>query len=347
MASLTEASILTRKFIRYFIYSVTAIILIRATILTGFKIYRYFFPAPPPPPTVGFGKLSKIPFPVKDVSEDISYSLETPTGEFPVLPITTKVYYMPKPFSQLMSLDTAKETAASLDFDASTSQVTETVYQFTHERSPAELKISIVSGVFSISYDLGKDPSPLDSRPLPPEIAASKVKSFLSQAGLMADDLTGPVASEPVKLVDNKIIGAGSLSEANFVRVNIFRKDYDELPCLTSEPDKGNVWFITSGDSQKDKLIIAGEYHYFPVDETKFETYPIKTAQEAWEEFKNGKGYIASMGQNTNSVVVRRIYLAYYDAGVSTQFFQPIIVFEGDKEFVGYVPAVTSEYLDN
>jgi len=38
------------------------------------------------------------------------------------------------------------------------------------------------------------------------------------------------------------------------------------------------------------------------------------------------------------------VYLAYYDAGVPTDYYQPIIVFEGDQDFLAYVPAIASEY---
>jgi hypothetical protein len=36
--------------------------------------------------------------------------------------------------------------------------------------------------------------------------------------------------------------------------------------------------------------------------------------------------------------------MAYYDPDVLSQYFQPIVVFEGDGGFVAYVPAVTAEY---
>ena len=123
--------------------------------------------------------------------------------------------------------------------------------------------------------------------------------------------------SEYVKLVNDKIIGAISLSDANFVKVNLFRKEYDSLPSMTPDPNSGNIWLIVSGATEKEKLIIASEYHYFPVDETKSSTYPIKTAQESWNEFTSGKAFIASLGANQagKNIVIRRMYLAYYDGG--------------------------------
>ena len=45
-----------------------------------------------------------------------------------------------------------------------------------------------------------------------------------------------------------------------------------------------------------------------------------------------------------DEIKIRRIYLAYYDAGIYTEFLQPIYVFEGDNDFVAYTPAITSNY---
>ena len=103
---------------------------------------------------------------------------------------------------------------------------------------------------------------------------------------------------------------------------------------------------MVSGIREKGRDIIAGEYHYFPVDETKLATYPIKTGDEAWQEFISGSYYPASFGTTNDgdSIKIRKIYLAYYDPGVYMEFFQPVYVFEGDQNLVGYVPAVTLEH---
>lgn len=344
MASLTRASIITRKTIRYGLYGLIAIILLRGSILTAIKIYRHFYPEPPPVPTIAFGRLNKLPFPENNAPKDFKYKLETPTGVLPEFSYQAKVFFMPKPSSQLLSLDMAKIKAENLGFNPSDNKVTETVYSFNHKTVPVELKISIVTGIFSMSYNLVSDPTPLEYRPPTPEIATSRARSFLSSAGLLPEDLTGPTYSEPVRLENDKIIGALSLSEGNFVRVNFFRKDYDNLPSLTSEPNKGNVWFIMGGNPQKEKQVIASEYHYFPVDENQNATYPIKTAQDAWNELNSNSAYIASHNPSNKEITIRRVYLAYFDPGVPTDYFQPMIVFEGDGEFVAYVPAVTPDY---
>ncbi len=70
-------------------------------------------------------------------------------------------------------------------------------------------------------------------------------------------------------------------------------------------------------------------------------SYPLKSIDSAWETLKKGDGYIASAEQDLQAVVVRRIYLAYFDAEEAQQFLQPIYVFAGDNSFLAYVPAIS------
>lgn len=347
MTNLTRTAIMARKIIRYSIYGVIGIVVLRYSLLSAIRIYRYFFPSPPPAPTVEFGRLPKLPFPEKDMPDGLTYTLQTPTGELPVTPDQTRVYLMTRLSSQLLSLEGAKSKASKLGFSAEGLDITETVYKFPHEKSPSELRINIVTGVFSISYDLNKDPSPLDTLPPNTELATATARAFMSGAGLLPEDLTGPTLPEFVKLSSKKIVGAISQSNADFTKVHFFRKDYDELPSMTPDPKNANVWFIMSGETNSDKQVIAAEFHLFPIDETKFATYPIKSSLQAYEEMKAGKAFIASSTNADNSnVTIRRVYLANYDPGEAADFFQPIFVFEGDRGFVAYVPAVTSGYYE-
>ena len=346
MASLTQVSITARKIIRYGIFFVIFLIVARILFGIGSGLYRRFFPAPPPPPTVTFGKLPKLPFPQKD-KVNLTYILETPEGGLPILPTQSKIFFMPKLAPNLLSLDVAREKANSLGFLPTEQAVSQTIYKFSHKDSPAVLEMNIVNGNFSISYDLKTDPSPIERKPPAPEVAAAAVRSYLSSADLLPEDLTGPTANEFLRIETDKLIGALSLSDSDLIRINFFRKTHDDLPSLTSEPNKGNVWSIVSGAREREKQIIAAEYHYFPVDEGKFSTYPIKTSQIAWDELSAGGAFVASPGGNSEggAVTIRRVYLAYYDAGGYTEFFQPIVVFEGDNGFVAYVPAVTADYI--
>ncbi len=345
MASLTQTAIITRKIIRFGFYGLIVLIIGRIAFSTGISIYRRFYPEPPPPPTVAFGRLPKLPFPEKEISENPNYTLETPEGSIPVLSTQAKVYFMPKPVQTQLNLELAKDKASNLGFNPDGQQVSQALYRFEHQKVHSTLEMNIINGIFSISFDLSKDSSPLEQRPPAPEIAASQIRSYLSSANLLPADLTGSTTHQFLKIEEGSFVNAGSLSEADLVKIFFFRKSYDDLPSLTSNPNQSNAWFMVSGSRERDKQMIATEFHYFPVDEDKSATYPIKSAESAWDELKSGNAFIASQGvDNQDSVIIRRIYLAYYDAGVSAEFFQPIIVFEGDRGFSAYVSAVTSDY---
>lgn len=347
MASLTQVAISARKSIRYGIYGIIFLIVGKIVLDGAIGIYLKIFPPGPPPPTVKFGKLSSIPFPETQVLAKFTYTLETPEGGLPTnIPTQAKVFFMPKINANLLALDLAKQKAKALNFSGDAEQVSDTLYKFRNPTFPSVLEMNIVTGVFSISYDLNADRSPLEIKPPIAETAAANFRDVLSGANIMPDDLTGPMSHSFFKLQDGKLVNALALSESDVIKINLFRKQYDKLPSLTANPNEANIWALISGATTKEQQIVAAEYHYFPVDETQFSTYPIKTPQAAYEELQSGSAYVAEIGINNvgSAMKIRRVYLAYFDPDTPTDFYQPIYVFEGDNGFTAYVPAVTPDY---
>ena len=346
MASLTKISITARKTIRYGIYLIIFLIVGRVFLNTGIKMFKKVFPAPTPAPTVKYGRLSNISFP-NSPHIDLAYTLETAEGGFPTgLPTQAKVYFMPKTSAGLLSLDSAISKADALGFDSDMQQSSDTVYKFKNPNYPSTLQMNIVTNTFSISYDLISDNTPINFRPPISDIAVSNFKSYLQGAGMFPEDLDGKTSHDFLKITDGRLDSA--LSEANFVKINLFRKNYDDLPSMTANPNQANVWAIMSGAPNQSQKIIAAEYHYHPIDESQYSTYPIKTAEEAFSELQNGKAYIANVGLNEDetNLKIRKIYLAYFDPDIVTEYYQPIFVFEGDNGFIAYLPAVTSDYYE-
>ncbi|MEK7550700.1 MAG: hypothetical protein AAB535_02855 [Patescibacteria group bacterium] len=345
MTGLTQVAITTRKTIRYGIFFIIFLTVGRIVLGASINIYKRLFPSPPPPATVKFGKLSKLDFP-ESPKINLTYVLETPEGDFPKLTSQSKVYFMPKINPNLLSLDVARQKAKSLGFPGEPQQISETIYKFASPSLPSLLEINIITGIFSISYDLSADRTPLDKKPPAGQIGTSIIRSYLSGADILPNDLTGPTEPEFLKLDGGKFASALSLSESDVVKVNFFRKNHDDLASLTASPLESNVWFIVTGSTNKGQQIIAGEFHYYPIDESQFSTYPIKTPQKAFEELQSGQSFIANQGlvKDGETLKIRRIYLAYYDSESPSEFYQPIYVFEGDKGFMAYIPAVTSDY---
>src|SRR3989344_4727341 len=182
MASLTKVAITSRKIIRYSIYAAILLIIGKFTINTVTRIYRHYYPAPPPPPTVTFGKLPQIPFQETKFPDNLTFTLQTPDGKLPKFPTQATVYFMPKSISTIKSLDSAKQKATSLGFNPNGTELVETVYLFRHNTSPASLNLNIVTGIFSVSFDLNSKPSVLEGIPPDPKVASSLARSFLSRA---------------------------------------------------------------------------------------------------------------------------------------------------------------------
>ncbi len=346
MTGLTQIAVTARKVIRYGIYFIVFLTVGKIVLDLSIGIYKKIFPPPPPAPTVKFGKLPKIVFPDNKITAKFNYVLETAEGDFPKLPTQAKVYFMPKQNPNLLSLDVAREKAKALGFASEPQQISDTLYRFGNPNFPVALEMNIVTGVFSISYDLNSDRTPLERKPPAAEIAAANFRSYLSTADILPEDLTGPTLPNFYKLSGGKFINALSLSESDVIKVNLFRKNYDDLPSLTANPTESNVWAIISGAQDRNQQIIAAEYHYYPIDESQFSTYPIKTPEAAFEEFKAGSPFIADLGLNKegDTMKIRKIYLAYFDSENSPEFYQPIYVFEGDKGFIAYLPAITADY---
>lgn len=347
MTRLTNVAISSRKAIRYTIFLIIFLMVGRVLLTVSLGLYRKFFPPAPPTPTVKFGALTKIPFPDKGTPPKLTYVLETPSGGLPTdIPTQVKVYFMPKVNPNLLSLDVAKERAKAMGYSGDPAKESDTVYQFPAKEVPSRMKMNIVNGNFSVAYDLNSDPSPLNEKPPLPEVAASEFRSMLSAANILPDDLDGPSKTDFLKLAEGKLTSVVSLSEADVLRVNLFRKPYDEIPSITENPDQGNVWAIIGGSRETGKQIIAVEYHYFPVDSSQSSTYPIKTPEVAFSELQNSKAYIADIGGNKDgdTLKIRKISLAYFDPNGETQFYQPVYVFEGDNNFKAYLPAVTDQY---
>lgn len=349
MASLTAISIISRKTIRYGLYLLIFLLIARFTFNLIRTIYLKIFPPPPPEATVAFGKLPKIPFPQKEFPDNLNFTLETPDGKFPELYTQLPVYEMPPIPQNINALNDAKAIVRGLNFDQNGKPILEStpnVYIFKKPSVPSTLTMNIITGGFSINYDYVQNPSVLLGVPSNEDRAKDQVKSFLGSGGLLTADLAnGTYTHQFIRAQGTNLTPVDSLSEANLIKINAFRKNYgnkNDIASVTPEMPESNVWFIFGSNTTQ---IIRGEYYHFPISADKSGTYPLKTSEQAWEDLQSKNGFIVSLGDNPEgNIIVRRIYLAYYDWGQYQAYYQPVLVFEGDNGFLAYVPAVTAEF---
>lgn len=348
MATLTETALATRKFLKIASIGLGIFILFKFSLFIFNTYLRAVRPEPTAPPTVSFGKLPKIEFPEK-LHPELTLRLETPTGGTPNLGDRLEVFLMPTFRSNFLALEQAKTTAKKMDFNNPPKEITERRYRFESEEFlPSILEMDIINGSFILKRNWQADPTILSDKQLPgKEQAAMSAKNFLREIGLFNEELNNArIEISYLTFGNGQYQTAASLSEADFVQADIFRPNINEHTVLPQDPQKGIIRIIFSGSREAAKQIIQAEYNYFPVNLNEFATYPIKSASQAWRELQTRQGFIANLGNNTSGVIaIRRIYLAYFDGEVSNGFLLPIIVFEGDNGFFGYIQAVNNEWL--
>jgi hypothetical protein len=330
---------------------ITLVLLIVGRIFLDAAIsyWNAIHPAPPPPPTVGFGILPKIAFPDTPLKPK-SYSLQISSANLQPKSDRAFVFFQPSQRASLLAVDKATKQAATLGFMFQPERITSEQYRWRRTQPlPSVLDYNIVNGTFRMRVDWQNNPAFLQGNRLPDEDQAIAIaKQALGAAGILQKDMaTGSAKVTYLKADGNSYTNTVSFSEADFLQVDLFRTPVrGTAPIVTDRPTKGTVRAIISGSNDRAQQVIALEYNYLPVDYNTLHTYPIISPGAAYQLLSQGKGYAASISEDQTDAVVRNVYLAYYDSGSTPQnFLQPIYVFEGDGGYVGYVSAVDPKWI--
>ncbi|TSC53769.1 MAG: hypothetical protein LiPW16_308 [Microgenomates group bacterium LiPW_16] len=359
MATLTETAYYTRRAINWGIVLLLAILIAKVILNIVTTTWRKIHPPPPPPPTVAFGKLPPIKFPPPaggaSPSAKLNFTLETIEGKPPVASPTATVFFMPKPAPNLLSLTRARQFANRLGFKGEPQAESQTIYRWQDEQEPLRtVRIDIVDGNFQINYDYVAGLSVFAEKNLPTgEQAIAEAKNFLQNLGLYTPALAkGEVKISYWQLIGNNLIQTTSLANADAVRADLAREEILGLKLFPPNPSQELVHFIFSGSRQPTKRILKASYKFWEIETEQRATYPLKTSAQAWEELKNGGGFIARLqspgGEATGGqakIIIRKIYLAYFYPEEHQNFLQPIFVFEGDPSFMAFIPAVSPAWV--
>jgi hypothetical protein len=346
MATLTEVSFYTRRIIKYGAIGL-AVVMITPIIwgLLG-KLYLILRPPPPPAPTVAYGKIPKIKFADNPADYKPTLRLETVDGKLPVLPNVSNVYLVEVNKSRLLQLDRVKTQAASLGFVNEPEKLSDQLYKFTHPTLPATLLVDVIYNIYTYKYDWTVDQTILASSSVArPEQAFLEAKNYWQSLGLLGQDLAEGTAKYTFYAAQPPILSpVQSLSEANFIRVDIFRAEKDKLKIVSPHNNISPVYVIFSGSSDRGKKVVEAGYTYSKTIEGDFATYPLIGVEQAWAALQQGNGYIASQGPA--NVTIRKVTLAYYESDAPQEFLQPVYVFEGDGGFAAYTSALDPNYLE-
>lgn len=295
-------------------------------------------------PNYLFGKIPKIEFP-KEEEPRRKFTLEIASGFFPATPEVVKVYnYKTFKAAGFDPVQSARDFAKKNNFSGGEIKINDEEYAFIDKNNRLKkMIINVVDKTFKIQSDLKTDYSLLTTYNLPsPEEAINFSFRFLQQNGLWTPK---DVNNKP-QILYYKITPQGELSktilpyEANLIKVVYSRDKIDNQNTFFPKTDEGIVSFLLAGGKDGNPVIAQMKYAYFEIDEVNFGKYLTRPPNEAWIELLEKKeGYISSQGE-LGQPIVRSVYLGYYDSLDGKNYLQPVWVFEGDKGFIGFVPAV-------
>jgi hypothetical protein len=358
MATLTEASVTARKVIKYGAIGFVGITILWYLGVAAVKYYQAMNPAPLPEPTTDFGQLPKINFP-----ESINRPklvLELPTGSIPTFVDRMRVYSQPIKRSTFTDAEKSIETAAALGFLFKPELKTESNYIWTNQdQLNSKLDMNIISGHFSLTRQWQNNPALASMASFSSDKAVvMDTENYLSRVGLLPADIVGVEKVTYLKDDGGRLASALSLSDADFIQLDLFRKNMDEIdpesktkevkasyPFYRSDPNKGLLRAVVSGSKNLSDKVIEMDNGYNKIVYTENGTYPIKTGESAWTELSNGGGFVFRGEFTGSEVKIRRVFLGYYDADSSTGYAMPIYIFLGDQGFTAYVSAVTDLWI--
>ncbi|KUK79308.1 MAG: hypothetical protein XD95_0478 [Microgenomates bacterium 39_7] len=347
--TLSDATDFGRKALVGLGIGVVTYLVLRMLFITVANYYKAMNPPPPPPPTVGFGRLPSLVFPEKEeVVWPEKMSLETARNRLPQFGDRAKVFAMEVPTPNLLGDSKARNIAARYGFTSQPEILDANNYRWI-KYQPIEyiFEINLINYNFTLRSDYNTRPELITSESLPEKHnAVQTVKSYLRKNEFLPQDIaTASGEVSYMRVLAGELFPAVSLSDSDFIQVDINRVPIEgELKMFTPQSNSGIVSAVITGGLQGDDGILQMHYYHQKIIYEDFHTYPLKPIEQAWNELRNGKGYIAS-GEDVKEAVIREVELGYFDSFIDQPYLQPIYVFSGDDDFVAYVHAIDSSYV--
>lgn len=349
--SLTTTAHSARNIIKYGGVGLVLLLISWSILTSAIALYIKLHP-PKYPPNCKYGVLPQIVFPEKKFDKK-SFTFEFATDTPPKFNDQIKVFAVQSPIVTLVALDEAKKIAKEMKF---LDEPTETspasgIYVFQNNSFNTTLTMNILDGSFKYSYPYLNDQLLLNPVKVPTkEDAIAEAKSFLSGAKELADDLANGIQQVTYWKIDyDGLKSVPSQSQANAVRVDFYRQNTpDEMKIMTADVKSASVSVLISGSDVESKKVIEVNYKYSPIDRDLYATYPLLTSQQAIDALKQGN-YWPATDVSANSVIIRKMYLAYFEPVTLTNYLEPVYVFEGGDSsgFIAYVPAVPEVKISN
>jgi hypothetical protein len=343
--SLTQTAYTSRRLIKYGSVGIVAISILWSLSVLAYKAYLAAHP-PYVAPTVRYGILPRLVFPERNIPSNKDFSLELANDAMPEFSDQARVYVIYNPNTTFLALQEDIQTASDFEFEGEPIEIETGIYKFTNDKTNKTLVVNITTGDFTVTYPYAADQMLLVADKMPSKSEAILIaSSFLGQGDKYTEDLeNGEKEVTFWKIEGNGLKSVSSQSEANSARIDFYREKLDGKSVLSSNFGQASVSVLVSGSTVAAKKIIGVNFKDMSINKASYSTYPIKSNQEVIDSLNSGNYWIAK-DATSNHVIIRKIYLAYFEPINLTNYLQPIFVAEGDSNFVAYIPAVSSNYI--
>ncbi len=311
-------------------------------------------PPKPTPPTVEFGKLPHIVFPLKASDQQFTYTLNTSTGKLPEFPDKMAVYPIIQPSPNLLALKRAQNRAKAASFTSQANQLGPTKYQWSDSDAPyRDIVMDILTNNFELSSRFLSDENVLSAKQLPNEKGAIKAAgNFLNRMQIFPSDIDNTKTKTTLlQIRDQELIAAEGLSAAQIIRVDFYQKDIgkdkDTAIRIVYPYPPFSAMSLFIGSIGGGGGVIRANFFHQNIDLEKSASYPILTPDQAYEILKSGSAYIAAYYGTRSDIVIKFVYLAYYLQDAKQDYLMPVVVFEGNDGFFAYVPVITDKWIQS
>lgn len=340
--SLTELSYYFRKFLPYFILSG----LIFLIIFYSIKLTLIYIEANKTVTTYTnpiFGKVSPPEIPISSSSAGLKFTLDTIDGHPVTATDTAKVFFLPRYNPRFGYSEKIYLMAKSFGFNTEIvrHQLDGKIATFTDSEKTLVIDISNFNFKFDRKIDNSLFLSPNLTIPTK-KIIENKAIDFLKKIGRYPEELskgTTNVIYLRQNLINQNYIKVDKSTQAQLVEVDFQRPDIDEYSTVTPRFFNSQNYVIMLFQGT-DFTILSSQIAFFEKSEEQIGTYWLKTGEEAWSELNSGLGFVVAGTQGQKNIVITDMKLRYFDPDTYQNYLQPVYVFLGEGNFVGYVPAV-------
>ena len=345
--TLTDLSYYLRKFGPVIVLGIILFMLL-------FVIMRMLLSLATPQPTPifvpAFGELDKINFTsTYDYPQGGQFVLDNIEGRPVTATSSARVFFAPKPITKFGYIQTLLFMGKAVNIDTEKTPYELNGTEATYKGEQGELKIDIANFNFTYEFDFHNRAELFDDNVIPDENTIKETaRTFLRQIDRFPNDFTA--GTEHVIYLKYNPLGdvfsvLTDTSEANVVEVDFFPPNIDGFPTVSPKYFNSQNYVVMVFKSTGSQVIKA-QIKYFETDSLSGSPYLLKTGDEAWDELTSGKGVIAAPNLlNKNKILVKEMFLGYYSPEEYQPYLQPVYVFIGDDNFVGYVPAVSNQYI--